>query len=125
MDNRLDVSQTLHRQDILALNALGQAVTASLRLDDVLRRALAEVGALLKVQTTAIQLPDRDKLLVALGESQFGQVRGLSVPRDSGVASYVLRTGEVVWIRGKESNVPGLKVNPAIEQIGGFAVGSL
>lgn len=44
MDNRLDVSQTLHRQDILALNALGQAVTASLRLDDVLRRALAEVG---------------------------------------------------------------------------------
>ena len=125
MDNRLDVSQTLHRQDILALNALGQAVTASLRLDDVLRRALAEVGALLKVQTTAIQLPDRDKLLVALGESQFGQVRGLSVPRDSGVASYVLRTGEVVWIRGKESNVPGLKVNPAIEQMGGFAVGSL
>lgn len=125
MDNRLDVSQNLHRQDILALNALGQAVTASLRLDDVLRRALAEVGALLKVQTTAIQLPDHDKLLVALGESQFGQVRGLSVPRNSGVASYVLRTGQVVWIRGQESNVPGLKVNPAIEQMGGFAVGSL
>ncbi len=125
MDNRLDVSQNLHRQDILALNALGQAVTASLRLDDVLRHALAEVGALLKVQTTAIQLPDHDKLLVALGESQFGQVRGLSVPRNSGVASYVLRTGEVVWIRGKESNVPGLKVNPAIEQMAGFAVGSL
>ncbi len=125
MDDHRHHAKTFHRQTILALNALGQSVTASLKLDDVLHRALAEVGALLNADTTAIQLPEREKLLVSLGEPRLGQVRALSVPRDSGVASYVLRTGEAIWLRGDESNVPGLEVNHQIERLAGFTVGSL
>ena len=47
MDNHIPLPDTLQRRTILALNDLGQAVTASLRLDEVFARALNEVMILM------------------------------------------------------------------------------
>ena len=54
MDNHIPLPDTLQRRTILALNDLGQAVTASLRLDEVFARALNEVMTLLESDGAAI-----------------------------------------------------------------------
>lgn len=116
----------MHRRTLLALNELGQAVTASLKLEDVLSRALTQVGALLKADVTVIQMPVDDKLLfVAVGGQRFGNLKGTRVPRDKGVADYVLRTGEPVWYQGNQFSAPGLILNPKVVKLATIQVGSL
>lgn len=116
----------MQRRTILALNDLGQAVTASLRLDDVFARALSEVTALLKADGATILMPEADQLLfVAVGGAGATQLKGARMAADSGMGGHVMRTGEAVWLNDHGSSVPGLKVNPQTERLTGFHAGSL
>jgi len=126
MDNHIGLPDTLQRRTILALNDLGQAVTASLRLDEVFARALDEVTALLKADGAAILMPDDNRLLfVAVGGPGAAQLKGTRMPGNSGVGGYVMRTGEPVWLNDHNSSVPGLTVSPQSEKLSGFHAGSL
>ena len=126
MDNHIALPQTLQRRTILALNDLGQAVTASLRLDEVFARALDEVTTLLKAEGAAILMPDDERLqFVAVSGPGAPQLKGVRMPGNSGVGSYVMRTGEAVWLNDNNSSVAGLQVNPQTEKLSGFHAGSL
>ena len=126
MDNHIGLPDTLQRRTILALNDLGQAVTASLRLEEVFARALNEVTALLKADGAAILMPDGDRLhFVAVSGPGAAQLKGARMPGNSGVGGYVMRTGEPVWLNDHSSSVPGLEVNPQTERLTGFHASSL
>lgn len=126
MDNHIDLPDTLQRRTILALNDLGQAVTASLRLDEVFARALNEVTALLEADGAAILMPEGDRLqFVAVGGPGATQLKGLRIAGSSGVGGHVMRTGEPVWLNDHTSSVPGLVVNPQTEMLAGLHAGSL
>ena len=116
----------MQRQTILALNDLGQVVTASLRLEDVFARALAEVTTLLKADGATILMPDAGQLqFVAVGGPGAIQLKGVRMPGDTGVGGHVMRTGAAVWLNDHGSSVRGLKVNPQTEKLSGFHAGSL
>jgi signal transduction histidine kinase len=124
--NHVGLPHTVQRQTILALNELGQVVTASLRLDEVLMRALAQVTLLLKADGAAILMPEPDHLLfVAVGGPDARQLKGARIARDVGLGAYVMRTGEPVWLNDNDSSVPGLQVNPQTEVLTGFHASSL
>jgi len=119
--NRVALPQTLQRQQILALNELGQAVTSSLKLEDVLLRVLVEVTSLLGAEAVAILMPEGEELVfvAVCGPGAFHR-RGTRLARGSGVAGYVMRTGEAVWLNSGNGSVPALSMLPKEEGAGGF-----
>lgn len=127
MISRFDLPQTLQRQTILALNELGQAVTSSLKLEDVLLRILVEVTALLNADGVAILLPKGEDLaFVAVCGPGAVSLKGVRVPRSAGLAGHVMRTGEAVWQDDLgHGTLPRLELNDHIKAITGFHVGSL
>lgn len=126
MDNPIALPDTLQRRTILALNDLGQAVTASLRLDEVFARAVDEVTALLNADGAAILMPEEDRLhFVAVSGPGAAQLRGVRMPGHTGVGGHVMRSGEAVWLNDYGSSVPGLKVNPQSEMLTGLHASSL
>ncbi len=126
MENQIGLPHTLQRRTILALNELGQTVTASLRLEEVFARVVSEVSTLLKADGAAILLPEEDHLLfAAVGGSGAIQLKGARMPHDSGVGGYVMETGEAVWLTANDSSVPGLKVNQQTDRLAGFHAASL
>ena len=127
MENQIELPNTLQRQTILALNQLGQAVTSSLRLDDVLLRIMDEVSAILHPEGVAILMPEGEDKLVFAAVSGFGavQLKGSSMPRGTGVAGYVMETGESVWLNSHGGSVPGLSIYRQVESISEFHSESL
>lgn len=126
MVSRTTLPQSLQRRTILALNELGQAVTSSLKLDDVLLRVLVEVTALLGAEAVAILMPEGDDLaVVAMCGPEAVHYRGKRLPRDLGVAGYVMRAGEAVWVNCEASSVPGLTVQYLDETMPGLHSQSL
>ena len=124
--NRVALPQTLQRQQILALNELGQAVTSSLKLEDVLLRVLVEVTALLGAEAVAILMPEAEELVfvAVCGPGAFHH-KGTRLPRGSGVAGYVMRTGEAVWLNTHNGSVPALNMVPKEEVATGFRTQAL
>ena len=116
----------LQRQQILALNELGQAVTSSLKLEDVLLRVLVEVTALLGAEAVAILMPEEDELVFAAvcGPGAF-EMKGKRLPAGEGVAGYVMRTGESVWVTADDAAVAGLAPHHTGEGDGHFRTQSL
>ena len=89
MENHTGLPHTLQRRTILALNELGQTVTASLRLEEVFARVLGEVTALLKADGAAILLPEDERLVfAAVGGRGAMQLKGAGMPRNTGAVSY-------------------------------------
>lgn len=107
----------LQRQTIVALSQLGQAVTSSLKLEDVLRRIMDEVTTLLHPEGVAIIMPVGDDDLQFMAVSGFGAapLKGSVMPRGTGVAGYVMETGEAVWLNSSSSSVPGLTIYRQVE----------
>ena len=126
MENHTGLPHTLQRRTILALNELGQTVTASLRLEEVFARVLAEVTALLKADGAAILLPEDERLVfAAVSGTGAVQLKGAAMPRNSGVGGHVMATGEAVWINDNDSSAPDLKVYPLADTLAGFHAASL
>jgi len=127
MSDIAELPQLFQRQTILALNQFGQAVTSSLRLDDVLTRIMEQVTALLDSEGVAIIMPEGDDLLKFVAVSGIGaaQLKDTSMPRDTGVVGHVMRTGEPVWLNDRDCNVPGLSIYRQIETISEFHSQSL
>ena len=126
MTNFLESADTNQREAFLAMSGLGQPTAGGLSLGEVMSRALAKVGGLLNAETTAIRLIEGDQLIVAaVGQETLAHATGVRVQRDEGVAGYVARTGEAVWLNGQGSNIPGLQVNRELEQRLGIQVGSM
>jgi signal transduction histidine kinase len=127
MGNHIDLPHTLQRQTILALNQFGQAVTSSLKLEDVLARIMAEVLTLLHPEGVAILMPEGEDKLVFAAVCGFGavQLKGSAMPRNTGVAGYVMETGESVWLNSHGSSAPGLSIYRQIESVSEFHSESL
>lgn len=90
-------------QQLIALNKMGQTVTATLDLERVFDRVLAELLLLLKADGIFILLLDgKDLVFVATNEIWLPAVKGKRVPASGGVAGEVLRTGEATWVYGAE-----------------------
>lgn len=127
MKDVIELPHTLQRQTILALNKLGQAVTSSLKLEDVLERVMLEVTDLLHPQGVAILMPEGANGLkfVAVCGSGAAQLKGTVMPANSGVAGHVMLTGEAVWINTEGSNIPGLAIYRQVESVSEFHSQSL
>lgn len=127
MLNTMDLPHTLQKQTILALNKLGRTVTSSLKLEDVLERIMLEVTDLLQPEGVAILMPEgADQLkFVAVHGSGAVRLKDVTMPRDDGVAGYVMRTGVAAWINGRESNIPGLAIYRDVEDVSEFHTQSL
>lgn len=116
-----DQAETLSRETLLALAELGQTVTSSLELEDVLRRVLTHVSALLNAEGVAILLPEGDELaFVAVEGDGAYKLKGSRMPIGAGVAGYVMNSGEAVWLSGERSSVPGVHVYRSIESVSAF-----
>jgi signal transduction histidine kinase len=117
VENQIELTSTLQRQTILALNKLGQVVTSSLSLQEVLVRIMDEVTSLLHPEGVAILMPeDDDKLkFVAVRGHGAAHLKDSVMPRDSGVAGFVMTTGEAVWLNQHGSNITGLSIYREIE----------
>ncbi len=126
MENHTDLPHTLQRRTVLALNELGQTVTASLRLEEVFARVVSEVAILLKADGAAILLPEANHLLfAAVGGAGAVQLRGARIARDAGLGGYVLDTGQAVWLNDNGGSVPGIQVNHQTDKLAGFHAASL
>jgi len=117
----------LQRQTIMALSQLGQAVTSSLKLEDVLHRIMDEVTTLLHPEGVAILMPVGDDDLQFMAVSGFGAspLKGSTMPRGTGVAGFVMETGEAVWLNSLGSSVPGLTIYRQVESVSDFHTASL
>ncbi len=127
MENQTELPYTLQRQTILALNQLGQAVTSSLKLEDVLARIMAEVTTLLHPEGVAILMPvgENDLKFVAVCGFGAAQLKDSVMPRGTGVAGYVMDTGDAVWLNNRGSSAPGLAIYRQIETVSEFHSESL
>jgi signal transduction histidine kinase len=126
LDSQIELPVTLQRRTILALNKFGQVVTSSLKLEDVLARILDEVTTLLDAEGVAILMPEGDDLkFVAVCGGGAAQLKGRTMPRDSGVVGHVMQTGEAVWLNPQESNAAGLTIYRQIESVSAFHTESL
>ena len=112
VENQIELTSTLQRRTILALNRLGQVVTSSLSLPDVLVRIMDEVSSLLHPEGVAILMPEGDDMLkfVAVRGHGASHLKDTVMPRDSGVAGYVMTTGDAVWLNRHGSNIDGLAI---------------
>lgn len=122
MGRQKDLSHIHQRQTILALNQFGLVVTSSLKLEDVLARIMDQVTVLLQPEGVGIIMPDGDDLMKFVGVCGPGaaQLKGITMPRDTGVVGYVMRTGEPVWLTGDGSSVPELSIYRQIESVSEF-----
>lgn len=118
--------EKLKRQTILALTEMGQVVTSSLELDDVLQRVLVEVSALIESDGVAILLPDGEELVfVAVDGEGAARLKGFRMPSAEGVVGYVMQTGRPVWLNRFEGSVPGLQIYRNAEAVSAFHTESL
>lgn len=127
LDNQIELPTTLQRRTILALNKFGQVVTSSLKLEDVLARILDEVTTLLNAEGVAILMPEGedDLKFVAVCGDGAAQLKGRTMPRDSGVVGHVMQTGQAVWLNPQDSNAAGLTIYRQIETVSAFHSESL
>lgn len=127
MINEMIIPDALQRQTILALNKLGRAVTSSLKLEDVLDRVLSEVTELLRAEGVAIIMPEGDDSLKFVAVSGIGAANldGFVMPADTGVAGYVMRSGEAVWVNGEEGSIPEQTIYRRAEDVSQFHTRSL
>lgn len=127
MGRQKDLFHILQRQTILALNQFGQVVTSSLKLEDVLARIMDQVTALLQPEGVGIIMPEGEDLLkfVAVCGPGAAQLKGITMPRDTGMVGYVMRTGEPVWLTSEGSSVPELSIYRQIEAVSAFHSESL
>lgn len=94
-------------QQLIALNQMGQTVTATLDLHRVFEHVLATLLPLLKADGIFILLRDGDDLVfVATNEAWLPKVKGRRVSAQTGVASEVLRTGQTVCVHGPHATRP-------------------
>lgn len=99
MDMRSGAATTLERRSLQALNDLGQAVTSSLKLDDVLRSVQTQMTALVDAEWTAILLRDRDDLVyAAVTGPNAARLRGTRFSCSDGIAGRVVLTGQAQWL---------------------------
>lgn len=105
-------------QQLVALNKMGQTVTATLDLEHVFERVLTELMPLLKADGIFILLRDGDELVfVATNEKWRHALKGKRVSAATGVASEVLHTGETTWVYGAEV---GRRVYREIRETAGY-----
>lgn len=111
------------RQQLAALNELGQTVTASLELEEVFRRVLAALRPLLGAEGIFILVMEGDELVFAAAdEIGEGGLEGQRVPLTGGVAGEVIETGRPIWVYGDETR---RRVYRHIEETTGYRPGTL
>jgi PAS domain S-box-containing protein len=92
-------------KQLAALHEMGQTVASSLDLQVIFERVLDNLRPLLDAEDVFILLLEGKEELVfaAANEVGVGNLTGQRVPSTRGVASEVLRTGEVQWIYGEQT----------------------
>ncbi|HZD10309.1 MAG TPA: GAF domain-containing protein [Candidatus Binatia bacterium] len=90
-------------QQLSALHEMGQTVAASLDLEIVFSRVLETLRPLVGAEGVFVLLCEGPETLVfaAANEVGVGNLTGQRVPSSRGVASDVLRTGELQWLHGE------------------------
>jgi transcriptional regulator with GAF, ATPase, and Fis domain len=100
--NELAQTNTL----ISALSRMGQYVTASLDLTEVLYRVINEAQTLLGVDAISVLLresPEELTFVAASGESA-GKLINLHIPSGAGVAGKVIQTGQPILINDESGH---------------------
>ena len=92
-------------QQLSALHDMGQTIAASLDLEVVFRNILDLLRPLVGAEGAFVLLREGPDTLVfaAASEVGVGNLTGQRVPASRGVASEVLRTGQVQWLHGEET----------------------
>ncbi|MCP5101209.1 MAG: PAS domain S-box protein [Chloroflexi bacterium] len=111
-------------EQLTALNQMGQLITASLSLPEVLNRVIEEVPRLVEAEGVGVLLP------VSVGELMFVVVsgdgardlQGKRIPADAGVAGSVMSTGVPIIIGGHEEQN---KIYRAVEAVNNYHTQSL
>lgn len=90
-------------QQLTALNKMGQTVAATLDLERVFERVLAELMSLLRADGIFILLKDEEEFVfTATNQVWAKSVKNKRVPIQTGVAGEVLQTGQAIGVYGAD-----------------------
>lgn len=86
-------------QQLGAIISMGQAVTSSLKLNEVLDEVIGEVPALVGAEGRSILLLDGDELVfVATSGADAERLRGLRMPASQGIAGQVIESRQSILV---------------------------
>ena len=118
------VAQAMHnaqsyRHQLETLSHMGQLVTSSLNMEEVLQRVLDEVTGLVAAEGVAVLLLEGDELVfVAVSGPGTRGLLHTRMPAHKGVAGHVLQTGQSMNVTSRAtSNVP---LYEEVEKVSGF-----
>jgi signal transduction histidine kinase len=121
-----DLPGTLGWQTVDALTRMGQAVTSSLDLNEVLERVLLQVSSLLGAEGVAILLPEGEELVFAASSGPGAErLKGHRMPLMEGVAGYVMHTGDGVWKGSNAAEHLVVDIYRAVEEVSRFSTQAL
>ncbi len=121
---RVEAQLEQRARQLAALSHMGQTVTASLDLDEVLNKVIHEVLPLLGAEGVSVLLLEtRDELVfAATSETCLGCLRGQRMPATAGVAGEVVRTGRSSWIHHVTDQA---RIYRDVEKVTGYYTQSL
>lgn len=120
----VEVRLDINARRLKAMNQMGQIVTSSLELSDVLHRVTREAQLLMGVETISVMLRENEDELtfVAVSDAGSSGLRGMRIPVTAGVAGKVMQTGKAVLVNKEDEQV---QIYRAIDQITGYDTRSL
>lgn len=105
---RFEASEKRWLEQQSALSVMGQIVTSSLDLNDVLQRILDQTGQLVEAEGITILLSDESRQwlkFAAVAESDSQDLVGFRMPANKGVAGRVMQSGQPQQIHQFEEGV--------------------
>jgi PAS domain S-box-containing protein len=98
---RIEAELDRHSRQLTALDQMARVVTASLELEVVLNRVIAETRPLLKAEGISVLLLENQKELVFAAVSGVGAegLRQQRIPANVGVAGEAIQTGNSIRVR--------------------------
>jgi len=117
---RLDINA----RRLKAMSRMGQIVTSSLELGEVLQSVTSEAQVLMGVETISILLREKENELtfVAVSDPGSRSLRGMHIPANAGVAGRVMQTGKAVLINQENEQDQIFRL---MDKITGFETRSL
>lgn len=111
------------RKRLASLGQMGQSVTGSLRLNEVLQQILDRIPRLIGAEGVAILLLDGGELeFVAVSGTAATGLVGYRMPADAGVAGQVVETRRSIFVTGQSGRT---QIYQRAEQVSGYETQTL
>ncbi|MDX1413321.1 MAG: GAF domain-containing protein [Candidatus Promineifilaceae bacterium] len=118
-ETELKLAQTVRR--LSALMEIGQAISASLELNEIYEQVLTLLRPLIGAEALILFLYKEEMLeIVAVDQENVGELQGLRIPKDSGIAGAVWQSEEALYLKGDACRQ---RLSPRLREITGYEPG--